>query len=106
MEAPDGRVPAAEGGPSGGAQRPDSREPSMTWARQLFSTKLAWDERATQLHAVNSIEEAFCTSVVAYAAKLSPNFLIFRLCTLHEEAARIQWRRCCARVCSWSRDGH
>lgn len=55
----------------------------MTWARQLFSTKLAWDERATQLHAVNSIEEAFCASVVAYAAKLSLNssFSGFALCT-------------------------
>ena len=31
----------------------------MTWARQLFSTKLAWDERVTQLHAVNTIKEAF-----------------------------------------------
>lgn len=42
-----------------GAQRPDSREPNMTWARQLFSTKLAWDERVTQLHAVNTIKEVF-----------------------------------------------
>lgn len=42
-----------------GAQRPDSRAPNMTWARQLFSTKLAWDERVTQLHAVNTIKEVF-----------------------------------------------
>lgn len=42
-----------------GAQRPASGEPNMTWARQLFSTKLAWDERMTQLHAVNTIKEVF-----------------------------------------------
>ncbi len=42
-----------------GAQRPDCRELNMTWARQLFSTKLAWDERITQLHAVNTIKEVF-----------------------------------------------
>lgn len=55
MEAPDGRVPAPEGGPSGS----DSRGPNMTRARQLFSTKLAWDERVTQLPAVNTIKEVF-----------------------------------------------
>lgn len=32
---------------------------NMTHARQLFSTKLAWDERLTQHHAVNTIKEVF-----------------------------------------------
>lgn len=31
----------------------------MTRARQLFSTKLAWDEHVTQLPAVNTIKEVF-----------------------------------------------
>lgn len=62
-----------------GAQRPDSREPNMTGARQLFSTKLGWDERVTQLHADNTIKEVFgvrcgCCSLTGLICLISQSF--------------------------------
>lgn len=46
-------------GDPGVTQRPDSGKLHMTWARQLFSTKLAWDNYTTQFHADNTIKEVF-----------------------------------------------
>lgn len=40
---------------------------NLTHARQLFSTKLAWDEWLTQYHAVNTIKEVFNCPLLAFS---------------------------------------
>lgn len=59
MEGPDGGGPGNRRGTLGWHKGLTAGEPHMTWARQLFSTKLAWDERGAQWHAVNTIKEVF-----------------------------------------------
>lgn len=48
-----------KGDPRGGHRGLTAGRHMRPGARQLFSTKLARDERITQLHAVNSIKEGF-----------------------------------------------